>query len=147
MRISREQMAMEWAHTASKRGTCGRLAVGAIIVKGSRPISAGYVGAPAGEPHCDEVHCDMSKPCTRTTHAEVNAIKFAQQRDIEIQGADMFVTDSPCIFCAQKIVEAGIDRVYYDRAYRDLAGVSVLLNGAVQVFQILANGMVREIKA
>jgi dCMP deaminase len=143
MRISREMMLMEWAYTASKRGTCGRLAVGAVIALESRPISAGYVGAGPGELHCEEAGCDLTQPCRRTTHAEINAIKFAQARMIDIRGADMYVTDSPCLACADEIIFAKLRRVFFDREYRQADGIQRLLEYGVEVHRILANGIAR----
>jgi len=144
-RISREMMLMEWAYTASKRGTCGRLAVGAVIARDSRPISAGYVGALSGAPHCVEAQCDLSKPCTRTVHAELNAINFALRAGINIAGADMFVTDSPCIPCSYEIIEHKIARVFFDRQYRVPLGIELLKTNGIIVVQVLANGMTRNV--
>lgn len=127
------------------RGTCGRLAVGAILARDSRPIMAGYVGAPSGEPHCDEAGCDLMQPCTRTKHAEWNAIVEAHRILIDTNGADLYCTDAPCASCAQKIIDAGIKRVYYERPYRAQA-VEMLVDSNVQVFQLHANGWLNEIK-
>jgi len=134
-------MLLEWAFTASKRGTCGRLAVGAVIARDSRPIAAGYVGVDPGEPHCVEFRCDLSQPCTRTKHAEINALEFAKKYAIDVRGADMFVTDSPCPECAVAIDEAGIARVFFNRQYRVSQGINYLLNHFVEVHQVLLNGM------
>lgn len=144
MRISREQMLMEWAYSASKRGTCGRLAVGAVIARDARPVSAGYVGAPAGEPHCLEAGCDLTRPCTRTTHAEINAINFAKAHNISTYACDMFITDSPCLDCAVAIEAAGICRVFFDREYRVTEGIRYLIANGVSVHRVLANGMTRQ---
>lgn len=145
-RISREQMMMEWAYTASKRGTCGRLAVGAIIARNSHPISVGYVGPPAGCEHCNPTICpDLTKPCTRTVHAEANALLWAEDNKINVVDADMFVTNSPCLDCAVMINENKIARVYYDQEYRVKDGIHYLLARRVQVFRILMNGMIRPI--
>ncbi len=139
IRISREEMLMRIAHTAAMRGTCGRLSVGAIIARDSRPISLGYVGAPAHEPHCDENDCDMTKPCTRTVHAEINALRFAVEWNIQIVGADMFVTNSPCIECAKAIYGSGVRRVYYDKPYRLTDGIDYLRGLGVSVHQVHIN--------
>lgn len=147
MRISREQMLMEWAYTASKRGTCGRLAVGAVIARDSRPISAGYVGPVSGAPHCEAHGCILTVPCTRTIHAEVNAISFARDHGIDIVAADMFITDSPCPECAIEIVETRLSRVFFDREYRISEGIDYLLRNHIEVHRILANGMMRRIRA
>jgi dCMP deaminase len=118
MRITREQMLMEIAFTVAKRGTCGRLQVGAVIARDSRVISMGYVGPPSGEPHCEEFGCDLTKPCRRTIHAERNAIEFAWRQELPIKGADMFCTDSPCPICTELLLYAGIARLYFRRPYR-----------------------------
>lgn len=131
---------MEMAYTASKRGTCGRLSVGTIIARDSRPISLGYVGAPSGHMHCQEAKCNLTEPCTRTKHAERNAIDFAIENKIDIVGADIFSTDSPCLPCAELIVSHRLSRVYYDREYRVPDGLDYLWGHGVEVYQVLANG-------
>lgn len=143
-RISRETMCMEFAHTAAKRGTCGRLAVGAIItVDGFHPVSIGYVGSPPGEKHCGD-HCNLNKPCTQTIHAEDNAIRFALRRGINISGGYMFITDAPCTDCADRIIESGLRRVYFDRPYRMTDGVERLVNFGIEVYRVIANGYVMQ---
>lgn len=146
MRISRELMLMEMAHIAAKRGTCGRLAVGAIIARDARPLSLGYVGPPSGQPHCWEFNCDLSKPCTRTLHAERNAIEWAQRRSIDIEGADIYTTDLSCADCTSRIIDAKLKRMYYDREYRAQA-LEMLLEAGIEVYRVLANGMVTPIHA
>lgn len=117
MRVSRDEMLMAMAHVASSRGTCNRLRVGAVLAFEARPVSIGYNGAPSGSPHCDS-NCNADNPCTNTIHAEDNAISWARAFGIEPKGATLYITDSPCMVCAGKIVEAGIKRVVYDRQYR-----------------------------
>lgn len=118
MRITRDQMLMLWAHVAAARGTCNRLKVGAVLSFESRPISAGYNGAPPGMPHCDNT-CNQDNPCLNTIHAEHNAIKWARAFGIDPRGATMHITHSPCNMCAERIIDAGISRVVFDERYRD----------------------------
>jgi len=126
------------------RGTCGRLAVGAVIARESRPISLGYVGPAPGEPHCDPGGlCDLSQPCFRTRHAERNAMDFARHWNIDIRGADLFTTDLSCLACAQRAHIEGISRVYYDRPYR-IDSSEWLLERGIKVYRVLANGMITE---
>lgn len=137
IRITREAMLIEMAFIAAKRGTCQRLSVGAIIARDSRPISLGYVGAPSGEPHCNPIDCaDLSQPCMRTIHAETNAIAFADRYLINILDADMFVTDSPCLKCAHRIIGAQIKRVFFNRRYRKPEGILLLESLGVIVQQV-----------
>ena len=75
---------MEICDTVAKRATCGRGRSGCVIAKDNRILVTGYVGSPAGLPHCDEVghqlkqmiHEDgsVTQHCVRTVHAEQNAI-------------------------------------------------------------------------
>lgn len=51
-RLSRDQMLMEHASIAAKRGTCSRLQVGAVFSREGRILTTGYNGAPKGRPHC-----------------------------------------------------------------------------------------------
>ena len=118
---------MEVRAAIAKRGTCDRGRSGCVIAKNHQVLSTGYVGAPRGLPHCDEVghlfkdtiHPDghISRHCVRTAHAEMNAITNAAKRGVAIEGATMYTWMTPCINCAMAIVNAGITRVVCVRKY------------------------------
>lgn len=121
-------MLMEMAIIASKRSTCGRKHVGAIIAIEGRPISVGYAGAPSGLPHCLEHGC-LTGPeggCIRTQHAEANAIAFAARKGIATERATLYTTVSPCLACAKLIINAGILEVWYLELYRKMEGIALL---------------------
>jgi len=103
----------------SEESTCNRLKVGAVIARHGRVISSGYNGAPSGLPHCGEECAPSGPPCTKTAHAEANAITFAARYGVATEGAILVSTDSPCLTCARMIINAGIKEVYYSREYRD----------------------------
>lgn len=109
---------VEVAETISKRGSCPRRQVGAVIVDSDNQIVAtGYNGAPRGLDHCSEVGCllDDSGRCKRTAHAEANAIVQAgRPRTV---GGTLYSTDFPCSECTSLILQAGISRVVYVRPY------------------------------
>lgn len=126
MRISRNEYLMEAARLAAMRSTCNRLQVGAILERDGRIIVSGYNGVPSGFPHCDPDVCKIDKPCIRTVHAEVNCIYFAARHGIATERTTIWTTDSPCASCAQAIINAGIVRVVYERAYRDESPISLL---------------------
>jgi dCMP deaminase len=48
---------MDITKLVSRRSTCLRRSVGAILVKDKRILATGYNGAPAGLKHCEEVGC------------------------------------------------------------------------------------------
>lgn len=123
---------MKIVDVVSERGTCDRGRTAAIVVKDNRILATGYVGSPAGIPHCDEVGHEMqeityddgskSKHCVRTIHAELNAIAQAAKLGISIDGATMYMKMEPCYTCAKVLVNTGIKRVValkrYHRAQR-----------------------------
>lgn len=104
-----------------ERGTCDRGKSGCVIVKNKRIISTGYVGAPAGCKHCDELGHEMhtvkkedgteSRHCIRTSHAEENAIIQAARSGVSTEGATLYCKMSPCYTCAKMIINSGIVRV------------------------------------
>jgi dCMP deaminase len=112
---------MNIAREVATRATCPRKHVGAVIVQGSQIISTGYNGSIRGQSHCEDagVGCLMEGGhCTRTIHAEANAIIQAARHGVRVDGATLYVTASPCWPCFGLIVNAGIRRVVFGEAYR-----------------------------
>ena len=126
-RPSWDEYFMELANTASKRATCDRGRSGCVIVKDRQLLVTGYVGAPSGLPHCDEVGHLFRKTieedgrvtthCVRTVHAEQNAICQAARRGISLDGATLYCRMTPCRTCAMLIINCGIKRVVCERKY------------------------------
>ena len=135
MRITRDQMLLEMAVTASKRGTCLRLQVGAVIARDGRPLCLGYVGAPSGMPHCTPETCSLEIPCTRTIHAETNAVAWAAREGIKLRGASMYCTTSPCETCAKLLINTGIERFIYLSEYRLKEPVLMLRKSGILCYQ------------
>jgi dCMP deaminase len=118
---------LDLAEAVSRRATCDRGKAGAVIVKEKRIVSTGYVGAPAGLPHCDEDGHDMrkvldeegniSQHCVRTLHAEQNAIIQAAKFGQPIDGATLYCKMTPCRTCAMMIINSGIKRVVCEKRY------------------------------
>lgn len=115
------------SRVVADRATCDRGRAGCVIAKDKQILATGYVGSPAGLPHCDEVghqykevtHEDgeSSTHCVRTCHAEQNAIVQAARNGVPIQGADLYCKMTPCYACGKMIVNAGIDRVICEKDY------------------------------
>ena len=126
-RPSWDEYFMELANTASKRATCDRGRSGCVIVKDRQLLVTGYVGSPAGLPHCDEVGHQFRKTidadghisnhCVRTVHAEQNAICQAARRGIALDGATLYCRMTPCRTCAMLIINCGIKRVVCEKKY------------------------------
>lgn len=134
MRPSEREQLLAIAEVISRRGTCSRLRVGALIAQKGRPISTGYNGTPAGLPHC--VHADgIDVSCSSVVHAEANAIAFAARHGTSVDRGLLVSTHSPCLGCANLIINAGIGAVMYAAIYKNEAGVERLRSAGVQVWE------------
>jgi dCMP deaminase len=103
-------------------------------------LVTGYVGAPSGLPHCDDVGHQFKKMlheddsitthCVRTVHAEQNAICQAAKRGVSIDGATLYCRMTPCRTCAMLIINCGIVRVVCQRRYHDSGDSEAMLAAA-----------------
>lgn len=123
------------AKAVATRATCDRKHVGAVIVRDKSILATGYNGSIRGLPHCDDVgHLMEDGHCIRTVHAESNAIAQAARNGTKIDGAEIYITASPCFNCFKLIANAGIKRIVFGEFYRDerifefakLAGIEVV---------------------
>ena len=119
---------MEMAQVASKRSTCLRRSVGAVIVKDKRILATGYNGTPKGMAHCETVGCLRTKlnvpsgkmhELCRGIHAEQNAVIQAAVYGVSVDGATLYCTHQPCVVCTKILINAGIRRIVYANPYPD----------------------------
>jgi dCMP deaminase len=130
-RPSWDEYFTEISRAVAKRATCDRGRSGCVIARNKQILVTGYVGTPAGLPHCDEVghqlktitHEDSttSQHCMRTTHAEQNAIVQAAKLGVPIEGATLYCKMTPCSTCSKMIINAGIKRVVCEKRYHSKA--------------------------
>lgn len=156
-RISRDQMFSQICTIVAQRSTCLRSQVGALIVKNGRIVSMGYNGPVSGMPPCvkplppmelgmesmmEKVRgrvC-MGPGCTRSLHAETNAIAFAARAGVSVEGCTMYCSMSPCINCAKVIVNSGIKELKYLEEYRDTSGLELLEKAGIKVVHLEGHG-------
>lgn len=121
------RMAQEWG----KLSYCERKQVGAIIVKGRMIISDGYNGTPTGF----ENFCEDDEGYTKwyVLHAEANAILKVAGSTQSCQNATLYITLSPCRECSKLIHQSGINRVVYQRGYKDDSGLKFLEKAGVEL--------------
>jgi len=104
----------------ASRSTCTRLHVGAVVVKDGRLIASGYNGSVSGTPHCSEVgDLVVDGHCIRAVHAEQNALMQLAKMGIASDGAEIYVTDFPCVHCTKFLLQAGIKKINYLRNYNN----------------------------
>lgn len=119
-RIPWDQYFMLQAVLLSLRSTCTRLSVGAILVRDQRMISGGYNGSVSGDKHCIDDGCYMvDGHCLRTIHAEMNAVLQCAKFGIPTDGAELYVTDFPCLQCTKMLLQAGVKKIHYLRNYNN----------------------------
>jgi len=141
-RPSRDDVCMQMAEVVSRRGTCGRAQVGAILARDGRVLATGYNGPPSGLPHCfDADGCTgldrvAENGCKRSVHAEANCIAFAARHGLATEGATLFCTTLPCLRCAELIINAGIYRVVYATDYRIKDGEILLQQAGVDIIKL-----------
>ena len=120
VRVDWHQYFMNIACEIATRSTCDRKHVGAVIVRDKTILSTGYNGSVRGLPHCDDVgHMMEDGHCVATIHAEANAIIQAAKNGVRVDGADIYITASPCWNCFKIVSNAGIKNIYYGEFYRD----------------------------
>ena len=131
---------MEVAEQFSKLSYAKRLKVGSIIVKDDRILSIGYNGTPSGwDNNCEELVNGELITKQEVIHSEANCISKMAKSNESSDGAELFVTHSPCIECAKLINGAGIKTVFYETVYRDNKGLVFLEKCGVVVVHIQSN--------
>ncbi|MBI5788416.1 MAG: cytidine/deoxycytidylate deaminase family protein [Candidatus Schekmanbacteria bacterium] len=137
---------MQIAHLVSKRSTCLRRQVGAVVVKEKRILATGYNGAPRGMKHCDEAGCireimkvpsgERHELC-RGLHGEQNAILQAALYGISIKDSVLYTTHQPCVLCVKMIINAGITHIFYSNGYPDELGGKLLQEAGITLTKVL----------
>jgi len=143
VRVDWHQYFMNIAAEVASRSTCDRKHVGAVIVRDKTILSTGYNGSVRGLPHCDDVgHMMEDNHCVATIHAEANAIIQAAKNGVRVDGADIYITASPCWNCFKIVTNAGIKNIYYGEFYRD----DRIFDAAKRLGMFVRQIMVRKLK-
>ena len=129
---------IQMTKTVAQLSKAVRKKVGCVLVTPENVMLSSYNGTPSGWDNCcEDVH--TSEPfeylVTRedVIHAELNAILHAARQGVSIKDSTIYISLSPCLKCSAMIAQAGIKRVVYTEEYRDLSGVSKLLEHGIIV--------------
>lgn len=124
---------IETAKTIAKRSHHETFKVGAIIVTldNTQVLSVGYNGNAAGLKNC--VDSDVSGE-SGLVHAEINALIKLDYNNYKDK--KMYLTLSPCSYCAKCIINSGIKEVYYTESYRDDSGLRLLEQANIKIIHI-----------
>jgi dCMP deaminase len=120
---------MSIVYLISRRSTCLRRHVGAVIVKNNQILATGYNGVPRNIEHCSQqdgclreklgVPSGQRHELCRGLHAEQNAIIQAAVHGASIEDGTLYCTTMPCIVCTKMLINAGIKKVIYSEGYQD----------------------------
>lgn len=149
MRPDWDEYFMGITRLVATRSTCSRRQVGAMLVKEKNILATGYNGVPSGITHCDVTGClrDLLKvpsgerhELCRGLHAEQNAIIQAARHGVNISGATLYCTDSPCIICSKMLINAGVTHIIYARGYPDALSLEMLDEAGIRYHQYPPGG-------
>jgi dCMP deaminase len=130
------------ADLISKRSTCLRRSVGAVLVKDKRILATGYNGAPSKIKHCSEVGCIREKlkipsgerhELCQGLHGEQNAFLQAALHGTSVKDAILYSTTQPCSICAKMLINAGIKEIVIKGDYPDKMSKDLLKEAKVKV--------------
>ena len=133
---------LEIAALVSKRSTCLRRMVGAVLVKDKRILATGYNGTPRKLAHCAETGCLREKlnipsgerhELCRGLHAEQNVFLQASLHGVSVRDSILYCTNQPCIICAKMLINAGIKEVVIDAGYPDRMSMDFLDQAGILV--------------
>jgi len=144
-RPSWDEYFLQVAKLISKRSTCLRRKVGAVLVKDKRILATGYNGTPSGIEHCDKVGCiranlkipsgERHELC-RGLHAEQNVLLQAALYGVSVKDSILYITNQPCIICTKMIINAGIKEIIVNDGYPDKMASSFLKEAKIKVKKI-----------
>jgi dCMP deaminase len=135
-RININSVYMNVAAEIAKLSYAERKKVGCVIVKDASIISMGYNGTPVGfDNECESTENDELVTRLEVLHAESNAIAKVAKSPNCSDGADLYVTLSPCFECSKLIIQSGIKRVFYREQYRINDGTKLLEKAGIQCIQ------------
>jgi len=144
-RPSWDEYFLEVAGLVSKRATCLRRKVGAVLVKEKKILATGYNGAPSGLKHCIDIGCIREKlhipsgerhELCRGLHAEQNVLLQAALYGISTRGSTLYITNQPCVICAKMLINAGIKEIVICRDYPDKLAGKFLKEAKIKVRRI-----------
>lgn len=109
--------------------------VSCFFVKNGAVISSGINYNPTGKSMEYEVDGKLvSRP--EVIHAEVAAIRAAVENGVNLSGATLLLTMSPCIKCASEIVKTGVSEVDYLYEWWDKAALEIVREAGIKTEQL-----------
>lgn len=118
--------------------------VGAALVKDKKVVYAGYNDQRPvkdyglntfGDPKMNFGPGEKIE-LSKFIHAEATIIATAAKEGVELKGCSIYVTTFPCPVCARLLVEAGIEKVFYQDGYSVMDAEDVLNAANVELVRV-----------
>lgn len=141
-RPSWDEYFLDVAKLVSKRSTCLRRKVGAVVVRDKRILATGYNGAPSGLAHCLDIGCLREKlkipsgqrqELCRGLHAEQNIIIQAVIHKVDLKDSALYVTNQPCVTCAKMLIGVGVKDIVIMEGYPDVLARKLLKEARIKI--------------
>lgn len=131
-RPSWDKIWMSMAETISLRSHHPTFKVGALIVTSdnTQVLSLGYNGNASG---MSNVPQSEEPGCSGLLHAEINALLKLDYNNPKDKV--MYLTLSPCEYCAMGIINSGIKKVIFKTKYRNEEGINLLKKSNIEIEQ------------
>ena len=107
--------------------------VGAVAVRDGHLLAQGWNGMAAGM--CNHTRDAQGLTRPEVVHAEANVIAKLARNGGGSQGSTVYTTHSPCYVCSLLLLQAGVERVVYDKVYEPKA-IQFLTERGLQVESI-----------
>lgn len=143
-KIKNDSYYMNYALKLSTTANCIKGKVGAILVKNNNIIAEGVNSVPNGVTPCTEETCLRKKLKLKSgenqelcfvVHAEQNALIDALNKKIDVNDSVLYVTKQPCIICAKMLINAGIKKIIYLKAYPDKYSENLLQQAEIEIYK------------
>lgn len=124
MRPDNDNFFIDIAKAVSKRATCGRRKVGAVLTdKNHQILATGYNSVAIGLPHCpDEQDCGganqksgNSSKCIARHAEDVALMKCSDIYSIDT----IYITTQPCSSCVRRLLDTACKTIVFKNDYPD----------------------------
>ena len=141
-KIKNDSYYMNYALELSTTANCIKGKVGAILVKNNKIIAEGVNSVPNGITPCTDETCIRKKLNLKSgenqelcfvVHAEQNALIDALNNKVDVKDSTLYVTKQPCIICAKMLINSGIKKIIYLKAYPDKYSESLLNEVGIEI--------------
>ena len=127
---------MKIAYEVAQLSYAEKKKVGCIIVQNKNIIAIGYNGTPSGfDNNCED---ENGKTLSYVLHAETNALAKCSISNQSSKDSIVYVTYSPCLYCAKALIQSGIKELHFSELKND-EGLILLRKAGIIIYEHIKN--------